>query len=261
MKIHIDKNSPKVKYLTWILVGLLLAGLFHMGQNYKKNKLTRSVVIHLDKMDDYPHINKEVILREMKSSFGIAFDGIPIENLDLVGIEEVINQYDFVKKADVYLDAHDQLNVKVTTRNALVRVYDRIGEHYYIDVEGMKIKSNGDYHARTVVVTGTVGPYAKNEEGQLQNGLQRIFELAWDIKEDEFANRLVEQIQVQDNGEIILIPKLGDDRILFGMVENVENKLKKIKHFYKGGLRYEGWKKSHDIDLRYRGQVTYRQRA
>jgi cell division protein FtsQ len=69
---------------------------------------------------------------------------------------------------------------------------------------------------------------------------------------------MIEQIYVNNKGEFVLAPMLGDHIILFGYYKDAEEKLRKLKIFYKEVLPYEGWRKYDTIDLRFRGQVIGR---
>jgi cell division protein FtsQ len=71
---------------------------------------------------------------------------------------------------------------------------------------------------------------------------------------------LIEQIYVSNTGEFTLIPKVGDQKILFGNYTNVKDKLENLKIFYQEGMPYEGWQKYRTINLKYKGQVVCERR-
>ena len=56
--------------------------------------------------------------------------------------------------------------------------------------------------------------------------------------------------------EIELTPKIGEQNILFGNIEDIESKLNKLNAFYENGIAYKGWKTYSTIDLRYDKQVV-----
>ena len=62
------------------------------------------------------------------------------------------------------------------------------------------------------------------------------------ILDDEFMSALVEQIHVSNQGEFTLIPKLGNQKILFGKHSNVLDKIDRLKVFYWEAIPYEGWR-------------------
>ncbi len=69
---------------------------------------------------------------------------------------------------------------------------------------------------------------------------------------------MIEQIDVLPNAEFVLVPKIGNEKILVGGNENISEKLNKLKFFYQEGLRYEGWNVYQTIDLKNKDQVVCR---
>jgi len=72
----------------------------------------------------------------------------------------------------------------------------------------------------------------------------------------------VEQIYVKTNGEFVLAPKVGDQVIHLGRYkkETTQERLRRLKIFYREGLPYEGWRKYKSFDLRFSDQVIARKR-
>ncbi|MCD8495578.1 MAG: hypothetical protein LRY45_02455 [Bacteroides graminisolvens] len=75
-----------------------------------------------------------------------------------------------------------------------------------------------------------------------------------------FFNALIEQIYVSNANEFTLIPKVGDQKIIFGKYEDVITKLENLKIFYQEALPYEGWQKYRTINVKYKGQVVCEKR-
>ena len=82
-----------------------------------------------------------------------------------------------------------------------------------------------------------------------------LFLLTNIIREDRFLNTLVEQIATDNNGDWILVPKLGPTKILIGDLENMDGKVESIKKVFKKILPAEGWDKYSAINLKFKGQV------
>ena len=77
---------------------------------------------------------------------------------------------------------------------------------------------------------------------------------------DPFYSALVEQIYLSNVGEYILIPKVGQQKIILGPYEEIEDKLERLKIFYKQGIPYEGWQKYKSINLKFKDQVVCKKR-
>ena len=82
-----------------------------------------------------------------------------------------------------------------------------------------------------------------------------LYELGLFIMKDRFLKMLIEEIYVDRNGEFELIPKLGNQIILFGSAENMEDKFERLLVFYKKGLSITGWQRYNVINIKFRNQI------
>ena len=71
-----------------------------------------------------------------------------------------------------------------------------------------------------------------------------------------FLKVLVDEIYVDKSGDFELVPKIGNQLIIFGKPENLEEKFKKLLVFYRQGLNKTGWNKYNVINIKYRNQVV-----
>jgi cell division protein FtsQ len=76
------------------------------------------------------------------------------------------------------------------------------------------------------------------------------------IKNDPFWSAQIEQVDVQLNGDVILIPRVGDQEIEIGRLEDYPSKLAKLKEFYKKGLNKIGWGDYKRISIKFKNQVV-----
>jgi cell division protein FtsQ len=83
-----------------------------------------------------------------------------------------------------------------------------------------------------------------------------LFTLAKFIENDNFFNSFIEQIFINENSEIELIPKIGKFTILLGNIDDLEEKFDNLKAFIQIGLSREGWNKYETINIKYKNQVV-----
>ena len=136
-------------------------------------------------------------------------------------------------------------------------------ESFYVDNFGAFMPLSPLYVSRLVVVNG----HLKNidlkkiqgidfENQDKYSELISIFKLVKFIKRDEFLSALIEQIYINRNREIELTPKLGRQTILFGTIENMEEKFSNLELFYKQGMQINGWSAYKIINVKYKNQVV-----
>ncbi len=86
--------------------------------------------------------------------------------------------------------------------------------------------------------------------------INQIFDLAKFIINDPFWSQQLEQISINEESEIELIPRVGNHRILLGNGMNLEEKFWKLMIFYKEGLSKTGWNDYSYINLKFQNQVV-----
>ncbi|MBK7231893.1 MAG: hypothetical protein IPH93_06445 [Saprospiraceae bacterium] len=177
--------------------------------------------------------------------------------MNTVGLESRLEALPVVHHSEIYLDANQNLHVDVYQRDPVLRVLDIEGNQYYIDTEGNKIPCSSRYAARVPVVTGVAGTQGDRNVLKGKNlHIKNIYYLALEIAKDPFAQSLIEQIDIQQTGDVVFVPKIGSEKIFFGKVNDIQEKLDKLQFFYREGLRYEGWNVYTTIDLQNRDQVV-----
>ena len=87
-----------------------------------------------------------------------------------------------------------------------------------------------------------------------------LLPLARVLYADEFWNRQVEQIYVEDANNVILYPRMGNHKIVLGNTDQVGDKLARMLLFYKKGLPQAGWNRYESINLAYEGQIVCKKR-
>ena len=75
------------------------------------------------------------------------------------------------------------------------------------------------------------------------------------LHNNKFWDAQIEQIHVLPDQNIELVPRVGDHLVYLGKLENFEDKLARLKEFYKKGLNRVGWNKYSRINLEFSNQI------
>jgi len=76
------------------------------------------------------------------------------------------------------------------------------------------------------------------------------------LQKDPFWDAQIEQIQVEPNGEWILIPRVGDYEVMMGLPNGLDEKMKRLRLFYRKGLPKVGWERYSQISLKFENQIV-----
>jgi hypothetical protein len=69
-----------------------------------------------------------------------------------------------------------------------------------------------------------------------------------------------QQIHVDGKRDLVLIPREGDEKFLFGQPEDIEDKFRKMEKYYTHIIPAKGEGAYKTVDLKYRGQIVCREK-
>ncbi len=205
-------------------------------------------------------INREDVEIAIERAFGYNLTGLPIEEIDVDRVERVLEEEAFIEGADVFIDAKNHVNISLTQREPIVRIIDEEDFNYYLDKDGFKMPLSPHFTARVPVATGKIQLFEPDYLERKQNTIKDIFLLTKFIRNHTFLNAMVEQIYIDKDQQIVLIPKIGRQKIILGNLDDLEEKIDNLEVYYKEGVPYEGWQKYKTINLTFKDQVVCKKR-
>ena len=187
--------------------------------------------------------------------------GYPIKKINSLIIEKEIEKNPSIQTAHVYGNVKGSINVRIKQRKPIIRIMSDKSS-YYIDIYGKLMPLSNNYTARVIPVTGYINrSYKDYKNSNLQSEksdslLRQIYLLAECIRVDKYWSVMCDQIRVDKNLDLNLIPKIGAKSILLSNKSEYYNDLKTLTTFYKEVLPVVGWEKYKSINLQYNKQIV-----
>lgn len=199
-------------------------------------------------------VTKEIIINKLNTYLGFDIESANIEDLNLVELEHLIKSDDRIKSVEVFIDGGERIHIEIKQRKPVLRVMTQ-ASNFYLDEEGKKIDRIYGRAVRVPIATGAVSAYNENFGTEEYEGtLEEVFALSLKLRQDKFLSALIEQIYVNELDEMVLIPKLGDEDLVFGGIADADEKLRNIRDFYVHGMPKSGWNKFHTLTFKYKGK-------
>lgn len=252
MKIKINIRQEIRVVVSLAIVSALVA---FADRNLKHNTC-RDIIVRLDNVRENHFVDEADVLRMVEQTPG----KIRAEQFSLIdyrGIEQNLEKHRNLKRADVYNDFKGNLVVQVALRRPVARLVQEQGPDAYLSEEGVVMPVSERYSSRVLAISGTF----VNKALQIQDlngdafGAQ-LLELVRYIHEDEFWSAQIAEIQVLENGKLLLYPQVTSQVVKFGKPENIDEKFLKLRVFYKKILPARGWTRYESVNLEYEGQVV-----
>ncbi len=182
-----------------------------------------------------------------------AIFGQPLQSVNLRKIEDGLRKLQSVEDVTVYTNVFDNgvksfgaLVVKIKQREPVFRVVGS-GRAFYMDKYGKVIDWSPRYTPRVLIVGGIVSAeYAR----------KRLLPLINFINDDSFWSAQIDQVYVNAVGELSMIPRVGEQIILFGVPEDFQIKFRNLKALYTDGFKNGGWSIYKTINVEFRNQIV-----
>jgi cell division protein FtsQ len=193
--------------------------------------------------------------------------GRPVSEISLIDIENRLKTLRELKDAEVYRTIDGEIHVFADQREPVMRVIPAGGGDYFIDEDGIVVRKRNLYTPRLHIVGGNVNINQAMLNGTsildttIKNSiLKDLYELVRYINDDDFWSAWIDQINVDNEDEIDLIPRASNHVIHLGTIVNYKGKLRNLEAFYDKVLPVVGWNKYSVIDLEFRDQIVCRKR-
>lgn len=256
--------NTTIRYILTGFFGLVLAACivmaFTAGTKARKTlTCTGLEVVILDSMQN-SFVSKADVKGYLDKEYG-TYVGEVIDSIDLAKIEEIIDGRSAVLKSQAYVTRNGVLHIEVTQRKPVVRFQKKDGG-FYADADGYIFPLQKSYASHVHVIDGNI-PLAANsgykgviEDPKEKEWFNRVMNVVNYIENSKTWKDMIVQISVDDGSNLILIPRKGNERFLFGQPTEIEDKFLRMEKYYTNIVPAKGEGYYKYVDLKYEGQIV-----
>ncbi|TAL65350.1 MAG: hypothetical protein EPN88_09695, partial [Bacteroidetes bacterium] len=193
------------------------------------------IVIDIKDSSDYHFVTKKQLLELAYGNSGRIL-GRPVKEISVTDIENRINVLKELKAAEAYITIDGTVHIYADQRDPIMRVIPDNGGDFFVDEDGVVVRRRNLYTPRLHIVGGNINISTAMLEGvsvldtSIKNSiLKDIYHLVNYINYNKFWSAQIDQIYVDNNDEIDLIPRAGNQLIHLGTAENYEGKLRNLE--------------------------------
>jgi cell division protein FtsQ len=229
-----------LQIIKWGMLIALIVIVLVFTEKKQEEKTVKFHQINIEMSED-KFVTKDIVLQYIEK---YNFDNVVPSQFYLNDLEEILLKHPAVKKADVYSNQQGVINIKLQQKKAIVRIKTTAAD-YYLDEDGSVMPFSKEYTPRAIVVSGDV-----NHQHHAS-----IYAFIQIINKSEFWKSQIMQLHFSDD-QVMLIPRVGNQKIHFGMLVNSTEKLANLYQFYKQAMPVKGWQTYSDISLKYNNQIV-----
>jgi len=237
--------------LAWLcLVGVIGFSVYYVYMQWAAVRC-QAVVVNIN--PNSPRFMDEEEIAGMIEKSGEPIVGHRLAAINIDKLEAKLSSFTTLNNVEIFrkvdskgLSFSGKLIISVDQRTPVIRMKNSTDD-YYLDSEGIKIPTSPKYVERILIATGTI------PDDLVKKMLLKMSDY---INKDAFWKAQIEQVFIQENGELLLVPQVGGYLIEFGTPEDYELKLRNLKAVYQQGFKNMGWNRYKAISVKYRNQVV-----
>ncbi|HEX5001139.1 MAG TPA: hypothetical protein VFW78_01475 [Bacteroidia bacterium] len=263
MKLNLNKRIVSVVSWTFTVVLIIVS----LGFSEKQQGMMPCKGLRITIADNTGNYFVEPAgIRELLNTRARKIKGQPMRDINIGLLEKIVYTNPYVKKAEVYSSIDGYVTIEIWQRDPIMRIINNDNEHFYIDDAGIFMPVSDQYTKPVAVATGFIFDDYKQKElafasafpgdSTMKPVLVQVNDIALFLRAHPFWDAQVEQIFVNTDSEIELIPRVGDQRILLGSSENLDEKMNNLFLFYTEAMKKTGWDHYSLINLKFKGQVV-----
>jgi len=249
--------KKSVQAILWVCLIVFAVVLLSMARSEQEDMLCRDVDIRMKPELEIIFTDWDDVAKMITGDGNVAsMQGKPIASFPVGDLEKTLELSPYIRNAEVYAQMDGVLSIEVEQRQPLFRVFRQNSAGFYVDLDGKKMPLSTKYTARVMVLRGAVAEQYDGNDSIKSPVLKEAYQLMTALNEKEFWRQQIEEVQVDSKGEFTLIPKVGNQKILLGKADELDDKLYKLHLFYKHAMNRVGWSTYKVINLKYSGQVV-----
>lgn len=254
----------KILHISFIVI--LVAGTIFLlaftDQEYQRGTY-KSFRIEVLNPSEEAMITLEEIRELIVKNFG-EIEGSPMAAINLIELEAKVLSNPYVSSCEVFQIIGGGLVLKARVREPLVRIINQDDKQYYLDYAGCAMPLNPAHPSHVLIANGLISDhYVSLDKSERpltsfadSSVLHQVFPVAYYISKDKFLKSFIDQIYINENKEIELVPKIGSQHIIFGNAVDAYEKLENLKTFYQKVMSRMDWNVYKSINLKYKNQVV-----
>jgi len=253
--VKIRQHIRKIFIISlWLLIGAVVMAISIAAIKIKREKICTGYKIDINGMEKGPwFIDKNDIVRLLTKN-GETFKGRSTSLFDLQKMETRLQSNQWIRRAELFFDNNQVLQIKISERKPIARVITIGGASFYIDSSCKRLPISDKMSARVPVFTGF-----PSDKLQLKLAdkllVKEIKKLSSYVLEHPFWMAQVAQVDITADRTFEIIPTIGNHIIEFGDGANCEQKFNRLFIFYRQVLSKTGMEKYATINVQYDKQI------
>lgn len=244
-----------VANILWSLLGFAAVVLLGAAIEMNDGKRCKGLKINISGVKNNLFVDETEIERILQELCSGTLPGKSIKSFNLADIENTLEKNLWIKNAELFFDNNEVLHVDVLEREPLARIFTKSGSSFYIDSTLARLPLSDRSTARVPVFSNfpSEATSINKADSNLLNSIKNISNY---ILHNDFWMAQIDQVDITSMRTFEMVPKVGNQLILFGTAENYQEKFSNLLTFYQQVGSKVGWNTYSKINVQYKNQIV-----
>ena len=216
--------------------------------------------LRVEYADEYRFVSEEDIKDYLDKYYG-AYIGQRLDSIRLHQVESILDVQSAILKSEAYTTEDGLLNIRLTQREPVVR-FQKGGYGFYADCNGFIFPLQENYTSPVPVMDGAV-PIKATEGYKGAPGTEEekawiagVISLVQYMEKTRIWAENIVQMHVEDDGDIVMIPREGNERFIFGSPFDAAAKFGRMADYYRYILPDKGEGYYRTVNVKFDKQIV-----
>jgi cell division protein FtsQ len=248
------KIRQLIKGIGLLLSGVLLMLVIVFAETRQAGRPCQGIFITIGGQKNQGFVKERDLLKRLMANTTTPILGTPLQLLKTRNIESIVKTNNFVREGIVYKSWKGDLKISILPRRPIARVIYPYQQSRYIDEDGTLLPLSNQYAARVLLM--------EVEQSVVEKSLREhtygtaLLALLNHIDRDPFWRAQITYIHIDKKGKIVMHTQISKQRVEFGFPEAIEEKLAKLKLFYKQIIPGKGWNAYKRVNVEFDNQIV-----
>ena len=239
--------------ITLIVSSVLLLAILVLVANVTRSHMrVRGIEVEIDYGNTPQLVNQKVVADTLMGRIPDLMQK-QVRQVDCRQVAKEALHVPFLTHVSASVSISGKIVIHADQRHPVARLFFGNYERY-IDREGRVIPTSDIGDCNVVVASGDFLGRLTSDTVSAQ--IKNLWRVALFLDSHANYKPLIDQLYVRRNGEILMVPKVGDQIIELGDASDLEGKFANLVAFYHNGMPRAGWDAYSKISLKFKGQVV-----
>ncbi len=256
------KKAVRITLIAAAACLLVLACLVIHGMNKRRTAQLTCAGVKVEFADDFKFVTAKDVEGYLNKDYG-AYIGQRLDSVDLAKVERILDSKGAILKAEAYTTPDGYLQVRIRQREPVVR-FQKDNNGFYADETGYIFPLQRNFTSMVPIIDGAVplnvtrGYKGEPKTAREKKWMSEVIALVNFMQSSGVWAENISQITVRDDGDLVMIPREGKERFIFGPPDDFESKFDKISRYYTTILPEKGTGWYSTVNVKYNGQIVCR---